>query len=88
MCGRQEPAILVGGSDNSSAAAGKGWTSGPRGTKAAVRRARILAAGPMFAILLLAAGSTGGALEGVPIELAHLFPEKVAIPIVEGAPVC
>jgi hypothetical protein len=29
-----------------------------------------------------------GALQGVPIDLAHFFPEKVAIPIVEGAPSC
>jgi hypothetical protein len=29
-----------------------------------------------------------GALQGVPIDLAHFFPEKVAIPIVEGAPKC
>jgi hypothetical protein len=29
-----------------------------------------------------------GALQGVPIDLAHFFPEKVAIPIVEGAPNC
>jgi hypothetical protein len=29
-----------------------------------------------------------GALQGVPIDLAHFFPEKVAIPIVEGAPTC
>ena len=29
-----------------------------------------------------------GALEGVPIDLAHFFPEKTAIPIVAGAPSC
>src|SRR6185436_484240 len=29
-----------------------------------------------------------GALQGVPIDLAHFFPEKVAIPIVAGAPNC
>ncbi|HET8526193.1 MAG TPA: hypothetical protein VFM81_06090 [Actinomycetota bacterium] len=29
-----------------------------------------------------------GALQGVPIDLARFFPEKVAIPIVEGAPNC
>ena len=29
-----------------------------------------------------------GALQGVPIDLAHFFPEKVAIPIVEGATSC
>lgn len=29
-----------------------------------------------------------GALQGVPIDLAHFFPEKVAIPIVEGASNC
>lgn len=29
-----------------------------------------------------------GALQGVPIDIAHFFPEKVAIPIVEGAPNC
>ena len=29
-----------------------------------------------------------GALQGVPLDLAHFFPEKVAIPIVEGAPKC
>jgi hypothetical protein len=29
-----------------------------------------------------------GALQGVPIDLAHFFPEKVAIPIVAGAPKC
>jgi hypothetical protein len=29
-----------------------------------------------------------GALQGVPIDLAHFFPEKVALPIVEGAPKC
>ena len=29
-----------------------------------------------------------GALQGVPIDLAHFFPEKVAIPIVAGAPAC
>lgn len=29
-----------------------------------------------------------GALQGVPIDLAHFFPEMVAIPIVEGAPNC
>jgi len=29
-----------------------------------------------------------GALQGVPIDLAHFFPEKVAIPIVGGSPKC
>jgi hypothetical protein len=29
-----------------------------------------------------------GALEGVPIDLAQFFPEKVALPIVTGAPQC
>jgi hypothetical protein len=29
-----------------------------------------------------------GALQGLPIDLAHFFPEMVAIPIVEGAPNC
>ena len=29
-----------------------------------------------------------GALQGVPIDFAHFFPENVAIPIVEGAPNC
>ena len=29
-----------------------------------------------------------GVLQGLPIDLAHFFPEKVAIPIVEGAPKC
>ena len=29
-----------------------------------------------------------GALQGAPIDLAHFFPEKVAIPIVGGAPNC
>ena len=29
-----------------------------------------------------------GALQGMPIDLARFFPEKVAIPIIEGAPKC
>ena len=29
-----------------------------------------------------------GALQGVPIDLSSFFPEKVAIPIVQGAPKC